>query len=180
MTPVYSASGYSAYRGATTITRCPRAASAAGSAPQTSPSPPVLDHGATSEETKTTSWSLVGFVVEAPRPRVMVGRAAAAAAATAEATAAEAAALGGSGAFSLAGAAEVEAAEVEAADEEDEGCAAAKEGPLAERKERRAGMGASCGDDGGVAREGAREREEEERERYLEPSKRKQRRKKRR
>ena len=166
LTPVYSASGYSAYLGATTITRWPRAASAAGSAPQTSPSPPVLDQGATSDETKTTSWSLVGFVLEAPRPRLMVGRAAVAAAAAVAAVAAAVAEAEGeeaaaataaevvAGRVSLAvaaaagaaaaAAAEVEAAEVEAADEEDEGCAAAKEGPLAARKERRAGMGASC------------------------------------
>ena len=149
LTPVYSASGYSAYRGATTITRWPLAASAAGSAPQTSPSPPVLDQGATSDETKTTSWSLVGFVLDAPRPRLMVGRAAAAA----EAVTATEVVVGRRGAAAAAAAAagaaeaeeEVEAADAEAADEEDdeEGCAAAKEGPLA-RKERRAGMGVSC------------------------------------
>lgn len=154
-TPVYSASGYSEYLGATTITRCPLAARAAGSAPQTSPSPPVLDHGATSDETKTTSCSLVGLVLEAPRPRLMVGRdadaAAAAAAAAAEeeavaATAERRVSFVVAAAEAGAAAAEVDAAEADAADEdedEDEGCADAKEGPLA-RKERRAGMGVSC------------------------------------
>lgn len=140
LTPVYSASGYSAYRGATIITRWPLAASAAGSAPQTSPRPPVLDQGATSEETKTTSWSLVGLVLDAPRPRLMVGRAAAAAEAV-TATAVEAVvgrrdgdaeAEVGAEAAAAAAEEEVEAADAEAADEEeddddeDEGCAAAK------------------------------------------------------
>src|SRR5438105_2109779 len=40
------------YRGSTTRTSCPRAASARGSAPITSPSPPVLMKGAASEATK--------------------------------------------------------------------------------------------------------------------------------
>jgi hypothetical protein len=41
--------------GATTITLCPRAAIARGSAPITSPRPPVFDHGATSAEQNTMS-----------------------------------------------------------------------------------------------------------------------------
>ena len=43
------------HRGATTITRCPRAASAMGSEPTTSPRPPVLLQGATSADTNTMS-----------------------------------------------------------------------------------------------------------------------------
>lgn len=159
LTPVYLASGYSAYLGATTITLCPRAASAAGSAPHTSPSPPVFDHGATSEETNTTSWSLVGLPLEAPRPRLMTGRAAAAAEAVA-ATTVEVVGRRVAAARSLAVAAAAaveaeEAAEVEMADDEDEdddeGCAAANEGPLT-RKQGRAGMGVSCGGGGGKRR----------------------------
>ena len=47
LTVVSVASGYNAYRGATTKTRCPRDANAGGSDPQTSPRPPVLLQGAT-------------------------------------------------------------------------------------------------------------------------------------
>ena len=147
LTPVYFASGYSAYLGATTITLCPLAASAAGSAPQTSPSPPVFDQGATSEETKTTSWSLVGLAFEAPRPRLMTGRAAAAAEAVAATTVEVVVRREAAASFAaVAAAEEMEAAEAEVADDEeddDEGCAAAKEEPLA-RKQGRAGMGVSC------------------------------------
>ena len=156
-TPVYTASGYSAYLGATTITRWPLAAKAAGRAPQTSPRPPVLDQGATSEETKTTSWSTVGLVLEAPRPLLIVGRAAEAAAeeveaaegpAAAEATTAEVVVVVGRRVGAAAAAAEVEAAEEDdVEDEDEEGCAAANEGPLLARRKGRAGVGCvSCGE----------------------------------
>ena len=52
LTPVLSASGYSLYLGATTITRCPLAARAGGKDPQTSPRPPVFDQGATCVNTQ--------------------------------------------------------------------------------------------------------------------------------
>ena len=47
-----------AHRGATTMTLCPRLANAMGKLPTTSPSPPVLLQGATSEDTKTVSRGL--------------------------------------------------------------------------------------------------------------------------
>ena len=46
LTPVGLRSGCFLYMGDTTMTRWPRAASAGGSDPHTSPSPPVLDQGA--------------------------------------------------------------------------------------------------------------------------------------
>jgi len=49
------ASAGGGHRGATTMTRCPRAASAMGSEPTTSPRPPVLLQGATSADTNTMS-----------------------------------------------------------------------------------------------------------------------------
>lgn len=51
------------WRGATTITRWPRAASARGSDPMTSPRPPVLDHGATwaFQTVRTVSDAIGGF-----------------------------------------------------------------------------------------------------------------------
>merc|ERR1719409_879455 len=59
-TLVSHASLYWSYLGETVMTLCPLLASSIGRPPTTSPRPPVLDHGATSAETKTKSSGVFG------------------------------------------------------------------------------------------------------------------------
>ena len=63
------------YRGVTTITRCPCAASACGRLATTSPSPPVLLYGAASDATKTTWCDVPAPGLLAWDARVTTGRA---------------------------------------------------------------------------------------------------------